>query len=721
MEPLELRNANTPEAEVIVGTEAPDTLIGGGGNDTLRGLGGNDSLDGGDGRDQMEGNAGDDTINASTGSVESELESFGDFVMPGLGADMIIGNAALWDAGDGVDIAYGDVSGAGGLTITVNDDGSGTVVSGTQGLVDDTFTFANFFVGSQDDDLILGSDVDRFQGFHLLGGNDTLHGGDGFDYLSYEFETSWLNGAGGPISVDMAAGTVTDTQGGTDTFTGIEQIDGSEFADTMTAAGTDGGIELHGLDGNDTLIGSAGNETLRGNMGNDLLIDRGGSDIFDGGDGLDTLRLSSVGLTDETFTVDVDLNNGTQGTSSLDADDDILISIENYEYFGVFNMNIIGSDNANLLSSDSGNDTLIGGAGDDTLSGGAGDDILIGGVGLDIVEMDIGESDATIIEENGTFIVQSILGRDHLNGIEAIVFNDGTVTLTPQGQTLIGIDGPDALTGNEGDDNIFGLGGNDTLDGAGGNDNIGAGDGDDVVFGGGGNDNMGGGLGNDIMEGGADDDFMGGGLGDDLVDGGDDNDVVNGGGGNDTLIGGAGDDTMGASVGNDTVLGGDGNDDMGGGAGRDVIDGGSGNDSIGGGEGDDTVHGGADDDFLAGGGRNDVITGGSGNDTINGGDGDDTMTGGDGADVFVFNFFKDVDADVITDFEDGVDSFFIRIENPETGAVNIDNGGNGLQGYVNAMNITDTVDGAMMTIDGHTILVENVAAADLTLNDFAFL
>ena len=96
-------------------------------------------------------------------------------------------------------------------------------------------------------------------------------------------------------------------------------------------------------------------------------------------------------------------------------------------------------------------------------------------------------------------------------------------------------------------------------------------------------------------------------------------------------------------------------------------------------------------------------------------------TGGDGADVFVFNFFKDGDDDVITDYEDGVDSFLIRIVNPDTDEANLDNGGNGLQGFVDALNITDTAAGAQMNIGGHLVTVENVAAADLTLADFNFV
>ncbi|RBI85410.1 calcium-binding protein, partial [Rhodosalinus halophilus] len=163
----------------------------------------------------------------------------------------------------------------------------------------------------------------------------------------------------------------------------------------------------------------------------------------------------------------------------------------------------------------------------------------------------------------------------------------------------------------------------------------------------------------------------------------------------------------------DTVAGGTGADAIGGGLGRDVIDAGDGDDSVGGGEGDDVIAGGEGHDFLAGGGRDDSIDGGDGDDRINGGEGDDTLTGGEGADEFVYNFFQDVGDDVITDFEDGVDSFVMRgVENAP---------GSGLEGYIDALNITDTAQGVLMNHQGHSILLEGVAAAELGLEDFTFL
>ncbi|MDU8912154.1 VWD domain-containing protein [Aestuariicoccus sp. MJ-SS9] len=301
------------------------------------------------------------------------------------------------------------------------------------------------------------------------------------------------------------------------------------------------------------------------------------------------------------------------------------------------------------------------------------------------------------------------------SGDDTLVGGTGDDVLSGAGgdDRLEGNDGNDQLSGDGGNDALLGGAGADVLDGGAGNDNIAASDGNDVVDGGADNDLIGGGLGNDLIDGGSGNDFIGGGQGNDSADGGEGDDVVNGGAGDDSLTGNDGSDTMGGSFGSDTVTGGLGADDMGGGAGTDVIAGGQGNDSAGGGEGDDTITGGAGDDFLAGGGRNDVISGGDDSDTINGGDGDDTMTGGANADTFVFNGFNAGDADVITDFQDGVDSFRM------TGVENAP--GSGLQGYVDALNITDTAQGALIDYQGHTILIEGVAAADLTLDDFTFL
>ena len=110
------------------------------------------------------------------------------------------------------------------------------------------------------------------------------------------------------------------------------------------------------------------------------------------------------------------------------------------------------------------------------------------------------------------------------------------------------------------------------------------------------------------------------------------------------------------------------------------------------------------------------MQGGEGDDTLNGGLGNDTLDGGAGADVFVFNTLTDGETDTILGFEDGID--LIRLTGVEGAA------GAGLQGRVDALEIADTTvegaAGASISYNGHTILVQGVAAADLGLDDFVF-
>ncbi|SFD70197.1 CAP domain-containing protein [Roseivivax sediminis] len=298
---------------------------------------------------------------------------------------------------------------------------------------------------------------------------------------------------------------------------------------------------------------------------------------------------------------------------------------------------------------------------------------------------------------------------------------DATITVTdveetppaPSGVRRIGTEVADILDGTDGDDTLAGRGGNDSLLGRGGDDEIAAADGNDTVIAGAGADNVGGGFGDDSLLGGTGNDTIGAGRGEDFVNGEAGDDIVNGGQGNDTIFGGAGNDTSGAGFNDDIVSGGFGDDSLGGGTGQDVIAAHDGDDAVGGGEGDDSIDGGSGDDFLAGGGRDDTIFGQAGADSINGGAGNDILSGGTGADIFIWNDLISGEADIVTDFEPGLDR--LRL----TG---IDNApGSGLVGKVAALTPTDTVEGAILSYDGQLILLENVRVADLTLDDFLFI
>ncbi|MTI45738.1 serralysin [Roseibium hamelinense] len=117
--------------------------------------------------------------------------------------------------------------------------------------------------------------------------------------------------------------------------------------------------------------------------------------------------------------------------------------------------------------------------------------------------------------------------------------------------------------------------------------------------------------------------------------------------------------------------------------------------------------------IIAEGTRIENAIGGRGNDTLIANDADNTLTGGEGADTFLFFLVGEQQAsqDMITDFEDGVDTirFVNQNSNGEAAAINFD--------------LLDIIDnGADTTIGfgGQEIVVTNVGAANLDAADFIF-
>ncbi|HQV04919.1 putative Ig domain-containing protein [Novosphingobium sp.] len=112
------------------------------------------------------------------------------------------------------------------------------------------------------DTLIGGSGADWFEGG---AGNDAITGGGGIDRALY-------TEAGSGVTVDLRIATAQDTIGaGTDTLTGIEELVGSAFVDTLTGAAGDN--YLDGGDGDDLLTGGGGNDRIVGGQGsNDIAV-----------------------------------------------------------------------------------------------------------------------------------------------------------------------------------------------------------------------------------------------------------------------------------------------------------------------------------------------------------------------------------------------------------------------------------------------------------------
>ena len=462
-------------------------------------------------------------------------------------------------------------------------------------------------------------------------------------------------------------------------------------------------------DGGATFDGGEGNDDLFGGNGPDAITGGGGNDLISGGAGNDTL----------TGNAGQDFVDGDEGDDMIMAGDDDA-NIPNASDFGA----------SGALPSSAYDNSYAGGAGNDTIMGGAGDDIITGDD-----ESRVSSALGTPFDAaaDGSDVIMGGAGNDEIHTGSWGDGDDGlgNTHTGMMGDTAYGGDGNDILRGAGGGDVLQGDAGNDNIGGGGGNDTIAGNDGDDVLMGdagddligsgagndlargGTGNDSIGGGAGNDTVLGGDGSDVIGGGMGDDMLYGEVGNDVVNGGSGNDVMSGGSGNDTMGAGDGNDVVIGDAGNDALGGGAGNDTLYGNDGNDAIGGGTGDDVVIGDAGNDFLAGGAGDDLLSGGVGNDTLNGGTGDDVLEGGAGGDLFVFNITAG-DYDQVVDFEDGVDMLQFRGVAGGLGAVSVS------EVFVPNADSSVTVN-TVLSYNGHDVMLNNVAAASLTAEDFIFV
>lgn len=174
-------------------------------------------------------------------------------------------------------------------------------------------------------------------------------------------------------------------------------------------------------------------------------------------------------------------------------------------------------------------------------------------------------------------------------------------------------------------------------------------------------------------------------------------------GGANTLTGSESRDYLWGLGGNDSLSGGAGDDNLFGDAGADLLVGGDGGDRLTGGMGDDMLYGGAEADGLMGGMGNDILDEGDGHGDLNGGAGDDILIGGRGADAFMIS--RDSGNDIIRDFTAGPGMFDHLAINGLTWA---------------DLSFADTADGVRISWDGGSVLLNGVAKADLSQDDFMF-
>lgn len=332
-----IANAPTEGPDLLTGTDGDDTINGLGGGDEINGLAGNDTLSGAAGNDTLRGGAGDDVLAGGSGT---------DFIDGGAGND----TNSFADIGQGVTASIAD----------------GTA---SYGGVNETFTNIENLRGSSNDDVLTGDGganiLEGGAGDDVLagrGGVDIIDGGEGNDTNSFE-------GIGRGVTATVNAdGTGTASYGMVnETFTGIENLRGSDNDDVLVATG-------------------AAANVIEGGAGDDLIAGGGGVDILDGGEGNDTNSFQGIGVG-----VTANLGDGTASYGMVNE------TFTNFE-------NLLGSDNNDSLRGDGNVNVIEGAAGDDTIIWSGGEDTLDGGEGIDTLDYETSSVGVNIDLGGGTAI-----------------------------------------------------------------------------------------------------------------------------------------------------------------------------------------------------------------------------------------------------------------------------------------------------------------------------
>lgn len=445
--------------------------------------------------------------------------------------------------------------------------------------------------GFGDDTLLGGAGANRFDGGAgndlIVGGlgADTIYGGAGNDTVSY-IGSDGIAGVTVNLATDVigssgASGAGSEAVG--DTFDSIENVVGSQFADTITGNDADnvlkgnrgddllsggagsgvtygiGADVLLGDDGNDTLNGGVGDDNLDGGTGNDLLDGGGDRDTLAGGDGNDILR--GDGVDGAAVGGNLLINAGFEDAGA--ATDDVAVA----------GLGLSSTDLPGWTSSAARPFELA-----TTASG------LTPAQGARAITLDDGQGNIQISQTIGKLAQGEVLALSYnyasqvsgASGGFEVLWN-GVVVASGNGTNAFAASTVINLTAIEGD-NVLSFRGTGTVDGLGAiidnvqlNRTTGAAD---QLIGGAGSDRLEGGAGNDTLLGGDGDDSSAisitagvgagvtataglyGGDGDDILDGGAGNDTLDGGAGNDKYLfaPGSGDDVVTIGGGNDQLL-----------------------------------------------------------------------------------------------------------------------------------------------------------------------
>jgi Ca2+-binding RTX toxin-like protein len=206
----------------IVGTNGHDVIVAGAGDNRIYGMGGNDTICAGAGEDTVHGGRGNDAIFGGAGKDTVFGERGSDDLHGGAASDRLFG-ATGNDRVDGGPGGRDEVDGGPGDDMVDGGPGSSDVVFGGVG-------------------------------------NDRVDGGPGaHDIASYK-------GVGGPIAVDLGAGTVRGAE--RERLRGIEDVLGGSGEDVLVGAAATPN-RLDGGPGEDRLLAVGGGDRAMGGPGSD--------------------------------------------------------------------------------------------------------------------------------------------------------------------------------------------------------------------------------------------------------------------------------------------------------------------------------------------------------------------------------------------------------------------------------------------------------------------
>jgi Ca2+-binding RTX toxin-like protein len=647
----------TGSADVsVTGNSGDDSITANAGSDTLVAGSGVDTFVAGSGSDTFVLNSSSDVVQAgqATGSVIESSASYSlpvnvdvlaltgsasiqgtgnagnDSLVSGAGADTLV-------AGSGADTLVAGsgpatlIGGSGHDTFIVND--SGDLVEDTASAAANTLiSSVSYSLPTDVNTLVLAGSSDLSATTN--GGNDLITGNAGADTLTATTGTDTLVAGSGPDTLVGGSGSdlfVVNDSADQVTVSGSSGRDTVESSVSYSLPANVAVLELTGSadlaasanGGNDSIVANAGNDTLVAGAGTDTLVAGAGPDTLIGGTGATTYVIDNAG--DVIENVSAAPGNAVQSSVSFT----LLTGIDALTLTG--NGNLVGQGNgdaSNVLTANTGNDTLIAGSAITAFEGGEGDDTFIINDTRDVVN-------ASAVGTNA--IVSSV--SYSLPGNVSTLILTGSTDLVGTGNTLA-----DSIVGNAGSDTLVAGIGNDTLV---------AGTGPATLIGGVGNDTFVINSASDVLE-----DTVSGehntvissvslalpadfnvltlaGTGNLVGTANSANDLITGNAGEDTLVAGAGADTLVAGIGLDTLVGGTGNttfevDNAG-----DAVQGASATSSntvIA------TVSYTAPDNVdslqLAGPG-NIAGTGNAGADTLRGGEGEDTLVAGSGPDTLI--------------------------------------------------------------------------------------